>query len=279
MKPRSSLPHGARLVDSHCHLADPAFDADRDAVWQRAREAGVTSAVVIGAGGGSASNLDALAVARAHPDAARAVVGIHPHDAKDADPAALAEVERLAGDPLVSAVGETGLDYHYDNSPREAQIAAFRAHVAIAAAVAKPLVIHCRDAYADLRRVLEDARALEPRGVVHCFTGTAEEARAMLDLGFSISFSGIVTFKNAEPLRAAARVVPGDRLLVETDAPFLAPVPLRGKRCEPAFVVETAACLASVRGETLAELCAATSRNARSAFALPEDGDSRWPAG
>ncbi|MEW6272596.1 MAG: TatD family hydrolase [Thermodesulfobacteriota bacterium] len=263
------LPRGVQVVDSHCHLADEAFDADRDDVWRRALDAGVAAAVIIGAGGGSASNHAALELARRDPERMRAVVGIHPHDAKDADRPALEDVARLARDPLVAAVGETGLDYHYDNSPREAQIAALRAHVVIAAETGKPLVIHCRDAYADLFRVLDEDRDPRRRGVVHCFTGSADEARAMLDLGFLISFSGIVTFRNADALREAARIVPLERLLVETDAPYLAPVPLRGKRCEPAFVVETAARLAEVRGESVAELCAAATRNARLTFALP----------
>jgi len=205
---------------------------------------------------------------RGHPDEMRAVVGIHPHDARDADAEAFDAVARLARDPLVAAVGETGLDYHYDNSPRDAQIAALRAHVALAAEVGKPLVIHCRDAYADLVRVLREERGAAPRGVVHCFTGSADEARAMLDLGFAISFSGIVTFRNADALREAARVVPRDRLLVETDAPYLAPVPLRGRRCEPAFVVETALRLAEARGEPADALCDAAERNAIDVFAL-----------
>jgi TatD DNase family protein len=258
------LPAGVTVVDSHCHLADASFDEDRDAVWARARAAGVGAAVVIGAGGGSASNLAAIECVRARPDEPfRAVVGLHPHDARDADAAALTEIERMASDPLVVAVGETGLDYHYDNSPREAQLEALRAHVAIAARVRKPLVIHCRDAYEDLERVLREESASAPRGVVHCFTGTADEARLMLDLGFALSFSGIVTFKSAESLREAARIVPVDWLLLETDAPFLAPVPLRGRRCEPAFVVETARRLAEVRGDDLAELCARTVENTR----------------
>ena len=263
------LPPGLALVDSHCHLGDPAFDADREAVWQRARAAGVTRAVIIGAGGGSASNAVAIATAGAHPEAMRAVVGIHPHDAKDATPAALSELETLAREPLVAAIGESGLDYYYTHSPREAQIESLRAHVALARSARKPLVVHCRDAYVDLLRVLREERAHEVGGVVHCFTGSIDEARGVLDLGFAISLSGIVTFRNADALRAAARAVPRDRLLVETDAPFLAPVPLRGKRCEPAFVVETALALAKVRDEDLGELCAATSANAARRFALP----------
>jgi TatD DNase family protein len=258
------LPAGVTVVDSHCHLADASFDEDRDEVWGRARAVGVAAAVVIGAGGGSASNVAAIECVRARPgEPFRAVVGVHPHDARDADTAALAEIERMAADPLVVAVGETGLDYHYDNSPRAAQLEALRAHVAIAAHVQKPLVLHCRDAYGDLERVLREESASEPRGVVHCFTGTADEARLMLDLGFALSFSGIVTFKSAESLREAARIVPSDRLLLETDAPFLAPVPLRGRRCEPAFVVETARRLAEVRGDDLAELCTRTVENTR----------------
>lgn len=261
------LPAGVTLVDSHCHLADDSFDEDRDSVWARARAVGVTGAVVIGAGGGSASNVAAIECVRTHPaEPFRAVVGIHPHDAREADAEALGEIERLASDPLVVGVGETGLDYHYDNSPREAQLESLRAHVAIAARVGKPLVIHCRDAYEDLERVLREERASAPRGIVHCFTGTADEARLMLDLGFALSFSGIVTFKSAESLREAARIVPSDRILVETDAPFLAPVPLRGRRCEPAFVVETARLLAEIRGEDLASLCAHTVENTRRSF-------------
>jgi TatD DNase family protein len=258
------LPPGVVVVDSHCHLADGAFDADRDPAWERARAAGVAAAVVIGAGGGSASNLAAIECVRARPsEPLRAVVGIHPHDARDADAAALAQIERLANDPLVVAVGETGLDYHYDNSPREAQIESLRAHVAIADRAQKPLVIHCRDAYDDLCRVLREEARSAPRGVVHCFTGTAAEARRMLDLGFALSFSGIVTFKNAESLREAARIVPADRILVETDAPFLAPVPVRGRRCEPAHVVATVRHLAEVRCDDLAALCDATVQNSR----------------
>lgn len=263
MKPEPRpLPAGLGVADSHCHLADASFDADRDAVWLRARELGVRTAVVIGAGGGSASNGAAIECARQlGPGALGAVVGIHPHDAREASDEALAEVERLAADPSVRAVGETGLDYHYENSSREQQIAALRAHVAIAQRLGKPLVIHCRDAYVDLERVLREEGGRAPRGIVHCFTGTTAEARRMLDLGFALSFSGIVTFKSAETLREAARLVPRDRVLVETDAPFLAPVPLRGRRCEPGFVVETVRRLAEVRGEDLERLCEATLAN------------------
>jgi TatD DNase family protein len=256
------------IVDSHCHLADSSFDADRGAVWDRARAAGVRRIVVIGAGGGSASNQAAIAVAIAHQRTMRAVVGVHPHDAKDANPTVLAELEQLARQPIVTAIGETGLDYHYTNSSREAQIASLRAHVGLARAIGKPLVIHCRDAYPDLVGVLREERAHDVGGVVHCFTGSSDEAATVLDLGFSISLSGIVTFRNADPLRAAARTVPLDRLLVETDAPFLAPVPLRGRRCEPSFVVETAIALAEIRREDLARLCAATTANAVARFGI-----------
>jgi TatD DNase family protein len=262
------LPSGLTLVDSHCHLADAAFAADREETWRRAQAAGVIRLVVIGAGGGSASNREAIELAKTHPDVMRAVVGIHPHDAKDATPPALDEIALLAGDEIVAAIGETGLDYHYKHSTPEQQVESLRAHVRLAHAASKPLVIHCRDAYADLARVLREENAASVGGVIHCFTGSGDEARLALDLGFAISLAGIVTFKNADALRAAARVVPLDRLLVETDSPFLAPVPLRGKRCEPAFVVATAIALAEVRGESLDGLCAATTANALERFAF-----------
>lgn len=261
------LPPGVVVVDSHCHLADSAFDADREEVWQRAIRAGVAGAMIIGAGGGSASNSAAIESARRlGAYALGAVVGIHPHDAREASGAALSEIERLARDPIVRAIGETGLDFHYQNSSRAEQMTSLRAHIAIAHRAGKPLVIHCRNAYAELAQILIEERSHLPHGVVHCFTGTPSEARRMLDLGFALSFSGIVTFKNATSLREAARIAPQDGLLVETDAPFLAPVPLRGQRCEPGFVVETARRLAAIRNQDLGELCAATVENTRRCF-------------
>ena len=197
---------------------------------------------MIGAGGGSASNPAAIECVRARPDEAHARSWASTRTTRATRSALRSRRDRTAGgDPLVVAIGETGLDYHYDNSPRAAQIESLRAHVAIAARLGRPLVIHCRDAYDDLQRVLREESSSAPRGVVHCFTGTAAEARLMLDLGFALSFSGIVTFKSADSLREAARVVPAERLLVETDAPFHSrPFPC-GARCEPGFVVRDGA--------------------------------------
>ena len=257
------------LVDSHCHVAEPEFDVDRDAVLARAAAAGVTTIVCIGATGSVETNRRAVALAGRHGDVAIVVsVGVHPHDAVTADDAAFAELRHLAAMPGVVAIGETGLDHHYDHSPRSAQREAFARTAALARELDLPLVIHVREAHREAAEVLR-AEPLGPAGgVVHCFTGGAAEARCYLDLGLHVSVSGIVTFRNADALRTAVRDVPLDRLLIETDAPYLAPVPHRGKRNEPAHVRLVADAVAAVRGQAPDGLARATTANARRLFRL-----------
>jgi len=258
------------LVDSHCHLAEPDFDTDRDAVLARAAAAGVAQIVCVGATGPVESNFPAVALAgRQAPVSIVATVGIHPHDASTADDAAFEALAGLATRPGVVAVGETGLDFHYDRSPRPAQRAAFARTVALARSCGRPLVVHVREAHADAATILRAEGADAVGGVIHCFTGERADVRPYLDLGFSISVAGIVTFKNADPLRDAVRAVPLDRLLVETDAPYLAPVPHRGRRNEPAYVRLVAETVAAVRGEPFPAVAAATTANARRLFSLP----------
>jgi TatD DNase family protein len=197
-----------------------------------------------------------------------ATVGIHPHDASTVGDDTIAEIRALARAPKVVAVGETGLDYHYDNSPRPQQRAAFRRFVALARELALPLVVHLREADDDAAAILGEEQAHELGGVIHCFSGDAASARTFLDLGFHLSFSGVLTFPTAAPVREAARLVPADRLMVETDAPFLAPVPYRGRRNEPALVAQTAAALAEIRGQSLEEIAHRTHANTTRLFRL-----------
>jgi len=262
------LSPGAGVIDSHCHLDEARFAPDRDAVVARARAAGVVAMVTIGASDGLAANAPAVALAARHPDV-YATVGVHPHDARLVDAAALDEIDRLAGAPKVVAIGETGLDYYYDHSPRAEQQAAFRAFIALARRRGLPLVIHLRDAYEDAVRILREERASEIGGVIHCFSGDRAAARTFLNLDFDLSFSGMVTFKNADELRAVAREVPADRFMVETDAPYLAPVPYRGKRNEPAYVVHTAAAVAVARGVAVEEVATQAAATTRRRFRMP----------
>jgi TatD DNase family protein len=256
-----------QLIDSHCHL-EPADFADRDDVLARAREGGLVALVCVGSGKSLDEVRNAVALAEAHRDI-WAAIGIHPHDVARMPAGALDEIERLAGThPRVVAVGETGLDYHYDHSPRAEQQAALRAFIGVARRVGKPLQLHIRDAHADAQRICAEEHAGEVGGSIHCFTGTVDEAERWLELGFHLSFSGVVTFKSAEAIRQAAARAPADRVLVETDCPYLAPVPLRGKRNEPAYVVHTARVIAGQRGVPLEELAAQTTENARRLFRL-----------
>lgn len=254
------------LIDSHAHL--DSFGEELPAVLDRARLAGVRQIITIGASDGLGPNHTAVEIARAHPHVF-ASVGVHPHDARIVDEAALATIEGLAADPKVVAIGETGLDYHYKHSTIEEQQRAFRAFVALALRVKKPLVVHTRDADADTADLLRDTGAQAVGGVIHCFTGTPALAAAAIELGFYVSFSGILTFKAAEELRAVAKDLPRDRVLVETDCPFLAPVPHRGKRNEPAFVALTAERLAELWGVSVTEVQAKTSENTARLFGLP----------
>jgi TatD DNase family protein len=263
-----SLSPGVSVIDSHCHLDEARFGDDRDAVIARALDAGVNRMVTIGASEQMQSNYGAVALAAQHA-AIFATVGVHPHDASIVSPAVVEEVARLAGSLKVVGIGETGLDYYYDNSPRAAQQEAFRQFINLARQLRLPLVVHLRDAYDDAVSILHEEHAADVGGVIHCFSGDRAAARAFLDLGFHLSFSGIVTFKNADELRAVARMVPADRFMVETDAPFLTPVPHRGKRNEPAYVVLTATAIGAVRQQPLDEVAKLASANATRCFRLP----------
>jgi len=257
----------AGLVDTHCHLTDPRFAEDQDAVIARALEAGLTHIVAVGGGGPIEASEQALELARRHPFM-RSTAGIHPHDAKDFDETTEARVAALLADRDCAAVGETGLDYHYNHSPAEVQRDSLARHVALARRFDKPIVLHCRDAERDLREVLSSESPGGMRGVVHCFTGTYDDAVWCLDFGLTISFSGILTFPKSETMREIAARLPLDRLMVETDSPYLAPAPHRGKRNEPAYVARVAERLAEVQGVTLDRVHEATGRNAAALFDL-----------
>lgn len=261
------------IVDSHCHLDDAAFDEDRGKVLERAREAGVGLMLAIGTGSGPPDLKAAIRLADLYRPV-YATVGIHPHDAQKADVASLDRLAELCGHPKVVAVGEIGLDYHYDNSPRERQREVFVDQVQIARQAGKPIVIHTRDAWEDTMELLSTHwRPGGLSGIMHCFSGDAGQARESLDLGLLISFAGVVTFRRAEELREAAAAVPLDRLLVETDAPYLTPEPHRKiRRNEPCYVVETARRVAEVRGARYEDLAAATTRNFCTLFDLPVPG-------
>lgn len=250
------------LIDSHCHLDPGYFKEGPDAVIDRAREAGVSSFIVIGVGEDLGPARFAVELAARRPDV-RAAVGLHPHDASHATDAMLAELEALAARPEVVAVGEIGLDYHYMRSPRDVQQRVFRDLIHVARRVRKPIVIHSREAPEDTLATLEAEGAAEVGGIIHCFTEDRPFAERALALDFDISFSGIVTFRTATAIQEVAAWLPGDRILVETDSPYLAPVPLRGKRCEPAYVAHTARFIASLRNEPFEALAARTAENTR----------------
>jgi TatD DNase family protein len=247
-----------KLVDSHCHLDDHQFDGDREETIARARAAGVETMLAIGTGEGP-PDLEAAIRLAAQYEFIYSTVGVHPHDAAKAGDETFAQLERLVRHLKVCAVGEIGLDYHYDFSPRDVQRAVFERQLGLAAAAGLPVVIHTREAWADTLSIL---RAAAPKaGIMHCFTGDAAQAHEALDLGFHLAFGGVLTFPKAEAVRDAARITPSDRLLVETDCPYLAPVPRRGKRNEPAFIVETALRLAMIRGCPVEEIAAQTTEN------------------
>jgi len=244
------------LVDSHCHLDFPDFATEREAIVARARSAGVETMLTIG------TRLDEFATVRAIAEAHNEIwcsVGVHPHEAKDYAALAPQQLVALAAHPKVVGIGETGLDFHYDLSPRDIQERLFRTHIAASRETGLPLIIHAREADGEVAGILDEERP--PPGVMHCFSSGRALAEAALELGFYISVSGLVTFRNAEELRAIVRDVPLDRLLVETDAPYLAPVPYRGKRNEPAYVAATAAAVAELKGIELQHLAATTSAN------------------
>jgi len=253
------------FIDSHAHLDDARFDSDRDSVLQRARDAGVRTILTIGNGSGPDQMGCGIPIAEAH-EWIYTSVGVHPHDASKVEERHYAQVEELSRHPKAIAIGETGLDYHYDNSPREVQQEVFRRQVALAKKLDLPVIVHTREADEDTEAILLEAKSI--RGVIHCFTSGDRLADFALRIGFLISFSGIVTFPNAKPLAEIARRIPADRILVETDCPYLAPVPHRGKRNEPAFVAETARFIAALRGMTPDELAAQASANFERLFAI-----------
>lgn len=259
------------LVDTHCHIDGDRFDGDRPQVLARAREAGVKAMVNVGCD--LASSQRSLDLAHAHNDV-WATVGIHPHEAKDAPKDFDDTLVKMCSDPRCVAVGECGLDYHYDHSPRDVQRSVFARQIAAAKKAKKPLVLHIRNgeregpAFSEALDILDVEGARDVGGVFHCFTGSVAEARRGLELGFLVSLPGVVTFKNNGALTEVAKLLPRDRVVVETDSPFMAPVPMRGKRNEPAFVAHTAAFVASVRGDTLEDFVRFTGDNAARLFAL-----------
>jgi TatD DNase family protein len=257
------------VIDSHCHLADKTFATDLDAIVQRARDAGLERVLVILEAGNDEEAAQAERLTSLWP-AVRFGVGVHPHQAHQfaADPSQAATVvrEQIARTPAARAVGEIGLDYHYDFSPRDVQHAVFRAQVRLARELSLPVVIHTREADEDTLAILRDEGGGEVRGVLHCFTGGPSLADAGLELGFYVSLAGIITFPRAEDLRQTVRRVPLDRLLTETDSPFLAPVPYRGKRNEPAYVARVVETLAAMHEIPPTELAARTAANFHTLF-------------
>lgn len=256
------------LIDTHCHIGFPDYDADRAEVLQRAWDAGVAAIVMIGAGQGVEGNQKTLDLT-ALDERLFATLGIHPHDATQLTPEVLAQFEQMAKHERVVAIGEIGLDYHYDHAPRNVQQEAFRRQLELAQHVGLPVTIHSRDADADTFAILREFWEDIPGGVMHCFGGTVEQARATFDMGFLISIPGIVTFKNSSLLQAVVRDCPVERMLIETDAPYLAPVPHRGKRNEPAYVADVAKTIAQIKGLTYEDVARITTLNAKRLFRLP----------
>ena len=256
------------LIDSHAHIDFPQFADDREAMLERARAAGVTMLVAIGTGPGP-EKLDAALPFAERNDWIYTTVGIHPHEAKEVTQTHLDELARLAKHPKVIAWGEIGLDYFYDHSPRDLQANVFREQMELSKAARKPIVIHCRDAWHDCMKILEEEWAPTGLGgILHCFSSSLEDAKRGVDIGFMISFAGNSTFPKAQNLRDIAKALPLENILIETDSPYLAPVPYRGKRNEPAYVAEVAKMLGSVRNLSAEEAAARTSENFRRFFGL-----------
>ena len=258
------------FIDSHAHLAMKAFDRDREDVILRARKAGVSPLIAIGSGDRFEENAETLELAHVHSDIC-AVVGCHPHRAEETTSEELLAIEGMAESPKVVALGETGLDYHYDHSPGEVQRERFRDFMSIARQCKKPLVVHSREAESDTVTILREEGANDVGGVIHCFTGGYGFARDCLDLGFYLSFTGVITFKKSEALRDVVRQVPADRILIETDAPYLAPEPFRGRRNEPAHVVAVGEALADLKGLSPEEAAYITTANANRCFRIGAD--------
>jgi TatD DNase family protein len=255
------------LIDSHAHIQGGDYAGEVEAVIDRARGAGVDRIIVVGGAGEMSSNSEAVALAARHGNL-YATVGMHPHDAKDVAEEDLRALKDLTRHEKVVAVGETGLDYYYDHSPRDVQRRVFTRFIQLARETALPIIVHERDAARDAAELLRAEAGGGLRGVIHCFTGDARAAREYLDLGFYLSFSGIITFKNATTLREVAREAPLERILVETDSPYLTPVPYRGKRNEPAYVRFVAHTIAEVKGISFEDVARVTTENVRTLFGI-----------
>src|SRR5947208_5694065 len=253
------------LIDSHCHIDDARFDVDRDAIIARARAAGVEHFVTIGCD--LETSRAAVTLAQRHPFIS-ATVGVHPHEVKHIQVNWYDELRALAKSKGVVAYGEIGLDYHYDHSPREVQRQRFREQVRLARELRLPIIIHTREAQEDTITILKDEKTGEVGGVFHCFSGDAWLAKDALDLGFDLSFSGVLTFQNATQLRDIAKTVPLDRILVETDSPYLTPAPHRGKRNEPAYVRQVADKIAELHGLSVQEVEDITTKNTKRLFRI-----------
>jgi len=263
-----ALLNKAPLIDSHCHLDEDIWGDELEDVMARAVSAGVSTMVTIGSDDSVAYAQRAVRLAES-TDMVFATVGIHPHNAANCSDDVFETISTLAQHPCVVGIGETGLDYHYDLSPRPVQQAVFRRFIGLAKALDKALVIHVRDAFEDCIRILEQEDIRDVRTIIHCFTGQQVHAEKFLELGCWLSIPGIVTFKNAGDIPAVATLTPPDKLLIETDCPYLAPVPHRGKRNEPAFLVHTAEFVASLRGISLDTLAQFTGTNAKQVYRLP----------
>jgi TatD DNase family protein len=256
------------FIDSHAHIDGPQFADDRDAMLARARAAGISTILAIGTGPGPEKLDAALPFAESH-NWIYTTVGIHPHDAKEVTPAHLDALVALAKHPKVIAWGEIGLDYFYDHSPRDVQEKVFRQQMELAQAAKLPIIIHCRDAWDDCLRLLDEVwKATGLGGILHCFTSTLDHAQKGLDMGFLISFTGNISYPKAQNIRDVAKALPLSNILIETDSPYLAPQPHRGKRNEPAYVVEVAKALANVRDLELSEIAAETTETFRRFFRL-----------
>ena len=254
------------LIDSHAHIQGEEYSGEVEVVIARAREAGVDTIIAVGGAGEISSNDDAVALADSYANV-YATVGMHPHDAKEVGAAVLGKLRNLTGHSKVIAVGETGLDYYYSHSPHDVQRRVFTDFIQLARETELPLIVHERDAAKDAAELLR-SEGVGVRGVIHCFTGGYQSARTYLDLGFYLSFTGIITFKNAGALRDVLRQVPLERMFVETDSPYLTPVPYRGKRNEPAYVKLVAETVAKVKNLPLEEVARSTTQNVKDLFGI-----------